>query len=388
VKGNLTERPPGSGVWRFRVYTGRRRPNGTPIYATRTWKNVVKGKLVPGGDRAAQTALAAFVTEVDQKRNPSAETLGEILDRWLAFIEPNRAASTMRGYRQKVEKDIKPGVGHLRLDKLRALDLDTWYAEKEAGGLSARSVHHFHAIIHAALHQAVKWGLVPLNEADRCTPPSPKSMPVRVPSVESVGALLAESERRSPNMSILLILGATTGARRSELVRLRWSDVDWQSRTLRIRGTKNETSYRTVNLDDLAMLALELHRQRVLDTAAKALVDLVPDPYIGSPDPQGRRPFTASYLTTAVRRWTANGVSPQQLRHFTATQLLGANVDVRTVAGRLGHADATTTLRVYAHFIPERDRVAADFMGSLVGPTPAQRKELERRAALQPAPAD
>jgi integrase len=58
------------------------------------------------------------------------------------------------------------------------------------------------------------------------------------------------------------------------------------------------------------------------------------------------------------------------LRHFTATQLLGANVDPRTVAGRLGHADPSITMRVYAGFLQERDREAAQIMGRLLsGPS-------------------
>ena len=57
------------------------------------------------------------------------------------------------------------------------------------------------------------------------------------------------------------------------------------------------------------------------------------------------------------------------LRHFAATQLLAAGVDVRTVAGRLGHANPTVTLNVYAAWLPERDMAAAEALGALVGPT-------------------
>ncbi len=54
------------------------------------------------------------------------------------------------------------------------------------------------------------------------------------------------------------------------------------------------------------------------------------------------------------------------LRHFTATQLIGAGVDVRTVAGRLGHSDPSITLRVYSHALEERDRGAAAIMGEVM----------------------
>jgi len=57
------------------------------------------------------------------------------------------------------------------------------------------------------------------------------------------------------------------------------------------------------------------------------------------------------------------------LRHFTATQLIGAGVDVRTVAGRLGHSDPSVTLRVYSHALEERDRAAAAEMGGMLDPS-------------------
>lgn len=385
MKGHLRERPEGSGVWRLRVYAGRG-PDGRPRYATQTWKNMVKGKLEPGGQRRAESALARFVTEVGEGRHPSTDTLGQLLDRWVAFIEPRRSPTTMAEYRRKIDRDIRPALGDHRLDRLSAFDLDTWYASKLADGLSPTSVHHFHAIIHAALVQAEKWGLVASNVADRASAPPARSQPVRVPALEAVQALMAASEERTPQLSVLLLLAATTGARRSELCRLRWSDVDWESSTLRIRGTKTETSYRTVSLDDVAYLGLELHRRRQAEWAAAAGTELDPDPYIGATDPEASTPYRPNSITQATRRLSKNGVSPHRLRHFTATQMIGAGADIRTVAGRLGHADATTTLRVYSHFIPERDKDAAARLGALVGRTPRQLAELERREAEKGEP--
>lgn len=67
-----------------------------------------------------------------------------------------------------------------------------------------------------------------------------------------------------------------------------------------------------------------------------------------------------------------HGVRLHDLRHFVASQLLSAGVDVRTVAGRLGHRNAATTLNVYAHFLAQSDRAAADVMGRLIADEPEQ----------------
>jgi integrase len=62
------------------------------------------------------------------------------------------------------------------------------------------------------------------------------------------------------------------------------------------------------------------------------------------------------------------GMSLHTLRHFSASVLVASGRDVRTIAGRLGHSDATTTLRVYSHMVEGRDRDAADFLGGLMAP--------------------
>jgi integrase len=67
-----------------------------------------------------------------------------------------------------------------------------------------------------------------------------------------------------------------------------------------------------------------------------------------------------------VREVGLSGVRLHDLRHYVATRLLAAGVDVRTVAGRLGHRHAATTLNVYSHFVPEADRQAADVLARLL----------------------
>ena len=97
------------------------------------------------------------------------------------------------------------------------------------------------------------------------------------------------------------------------------------------------------------------------------------DPFVFSPYVDGSKPFRPDNVTGFFVRVRDSlgltNVRLHDLRHFTATQLIGANVDIRTVAGRLGHADPSVTLRVYSHVIEERDRAAAEVMGRvLTGP--------------------
>ncbi len=96
---------------------------------------------------------------------------------------------------------------------------------------------------------------------------------------------------------------------------------------------------------------------------------LADDGFVFSDDVEGREPrypnSVSRRFNTACRRAALDGLRLHDLRHHVATRLLSAGVDVRTVAGRLGHRNAATTLNVYSHFVPEADREAAEILGEL-----------------------
>jgi integrase len=105
-------------------------------------------------------------------------------------------------------------------------------------------------------------------------------------------------------------------------------------------------------------------RSRIAET------ELADDPYLFSLDPDCYRPWAPDRVTkmfVSLRdRIGLKRLRLHDLRHFAATRLLAAGVPIRTVSGRLGHANAATTLGVYAHFVEASDQVAADVMGQLL----------------------
>jgi integrase len=104
--------------------------------------------------------------------------------------------------------------------------------------------------------------------------------------------------------------------------------------------------------------------------AAPGGVEIAEDGYAFTLDPSGNEPSKPDGLShsfaTLCRAAGVRGVSLHTLRHFSASMLIASGRDVRTIAGRLGHSDATTTLRVYAHMVEGRDQDAADYLGSLL----------------------
>lgn len=374
MKGTMTERAP--RTWRLRVYIGDDPLTGRPRQATRTFK---------GTKKHASTALAEFVAECANGLAPTvgAPTVSAYLDQWIIHIGSTRSPTTVRGYREKVKR-IDAKVGRIRLSKLTARTLDRTYREWLDEGLSPTTVHHLHGVLSAALNQAVKWGIVSQAVTKRTSPPPLRVTPKKIPTPAVIQGLISSAEGKGqPILAAAIALAATTGLRRGELVGLRWNDLDTSAATLHVRrsvkhadgpgwviGPPKTHQERTIALDAFTLAVLAEHRARIESAAEQALVVVDPDAYILTFDPTGVEPMRPDSLGQAFARLCrsqdVSDVSLHTLRHFSASVLVASGRDVRTVAGRLGHANATTTLRVYAHMVEGRDRDAANFLGELM----------------------
>ncbi len=254
--------------------------------------------------------------------------------------------------------------------------------------LAPSTVRQVHFILRAALNQAVRWGWLPGNPAMLASPPKFGHHEARPPSPEEVAELLNAAWARDTDFGTLLWLAMTTGMRRGELCALRWWHVDLDARELLIersyvqsgarrkeKDTKTHQA-RRIALDDATVALLAARRERSQQLAALAGVDLPPDAYVFGPEPGGRTPVLPDAVTRRFRRLARRVGVPTSLhglRHYSATQLLAAGVDLRTVAGRLGHGGGgATTLRVYASFVAAADRRAAEVLAQRHRPSGAE----------------
>jgi integrase len=370
-----TKRKKKDGVWEVRVYLGRDPVTGNPRQLSKT---------VRGSARDADDVLRDLIAKHGGASSDGVgATFGQLLDLWLEECERlDRSPTTIRNYKSQIEKGIRPALGKVKLSRLSAKNLDELYGAMKEDGRSAKTIRNNHAIISSALHQAVRWGWVRDSVADRARPPQVSQRRIKAPSVESVRAVVAAAEDRDPRLAPLLMLAALTGMRRGELCALRWSDADLETGELDVsrsvvvavgglteKATKTDR-FRRVALDEVGVLLLRQHLANVEKWAAEAEATVAPDAFVFSPYLDGSKPFRPDNVTSFFIR-VRDGLGLKEvrlhdLRHFTATQLIGAGVDVRTVAGRLGHSDPSLTLRVYSHLIEERDRAAASIMGKVL----------------------
>lgn len=329
----------GKDKWRLRVSQGM-----DPV--TRKYRRASK-VITATSKRAALKELAYF--EDGLQPSATSGSYGTLLTRWLEHQATRRNPSTVRAYRSYAEKHIRPALGAIPLNKLSAEQLDKLY-DTLATDHSPRTVRQIHAIIHRSLNQGVAWGWVPYNVAAKADPPRQKPLEIQPPTVEQVRRLveLAEEPLRS-----FIVMAALTGARRSELCNLKWVDVTGDSLTF--RQTKSGRT-RTVSLPAGALAA-----------TGKPETYVFPHPH----SLDGVHQWAPDLVTGAFRRLAKQAnidCRLHDLRHFHATTLLTNGTDVRTVAGRLGHVQASTTLNIYAHYLPAQDREAARLVGELFTP--------------------
>jgi integrase len=245
-------------------------------------------------------------------------------------------------------------------------------------------VRKVHVILHAAFAQAIKWGLLASNPADAATAPSTPSSRITPPTPEALAGALTRTDESDPDFGVFLRLAATTGTRRSQLCALRWSDVDDAASTITfsrslVDGAPGvgivEKPAKTgqiwkVSLAPATAARLEGYRRVSAERAAAVRTELLSDGFVFAVQPDGSTPWRPDNVTTRCTRvrkkvWV-DSTRLHDLRHYVATQLLGTGVDARTVACRLGHANPNVTMTVYGHFLPEKDRAAADFLDGLL----------------------
>jgi integrase len=299
----------------------------------------------------------------------------------LALSERNgRSPTTLRTYRSYLKANIEPALGKVELRRLTAEHLDNFYEQLAAKNKKPSTIHQHHSMLSAALGQAVKWQWVQVNVAKQASPPSVRQADIRPPTLDEIRRLINAAETVNRDLAVLLFVATTTGARRGELAGLRWVDVDLGAGTLQVahavidlyggavkakaKDTKTH-QVRNLSLDEVTVAVLAAHHLRIL--AERAEVTEVS--YVFSQAGDCSEPYRPDRITGAFRRLRRQvgleEVNLHHLRHFSATQLIAAGVDVRTVAGRHGHVDPSVTLKVYAAFVKAADQRAAQVMGNL-----------------------
>ena len=320
-------------------------------------------------DKAEREALSARDRGIDLA--PRSATIGDVVQRYLRDRKGHCEAKTLQEYEKLAKAYILPHLGARPLPKLRPAHIAEWqlalteHGGKDGRALSAKTTFHARSLLSAALRWACKMQLLVVNPCAAVDAPKVRRSQAKALTREEVLHLLqACSESR---WAPFVTLALTIGARRGELLALRWENIHTESKTVTIeaslsqtnagialKGTKTDRT-RTIPLSRPALEALQ--RQRVAQAADKLRAGgLYEDRDWVFADELGAciSPMAATDAYARIaQKAQISSTRLHDARHTAATTLLLEGVDVRTVAGILGHSVATTTLSIYAHLMAD-----------------------------------
>src|SRR3569833_1178837 len=336
----------------------------------------------------SRSDVVGRVRELERKRDSgtispaSAPTVADWLEHWLTTIAPRRVRQrTLESYESAVRKHLIPGIGRLRIDRLRPEHLDQLYTALLDAGYSPATVLRHHRILSRALTVAVQRGHVPRNVAALVDPPAQRSSDLATAlSLEDAQAVLqaAAHVRNSARWTVARALGL----RQSESLALQWKDIDLLANTLtvrrsihRVRGggliyeePKSKRSHRTLALP--LPLVAELHRHTAAPLGEQVLAGSEwQDEDLVFAQPNGRpidKKTDYDDWTRLLQSARVRHVRLHDGRHTAATLLLTENVHPRVVMELLGHSQMRTTMDIYSHVMPALAREAADRMGAVL----------------------
>ena len=341
--------------------TGKHRPRQLGTYASQ---------------RSANAAARSMKTE---DRSTERGTVSWLVRRYVA----SRTDITVKA-RQQYEwaiPHIENGLGAIQLSRLDREDVATWIDNLAAGGkLGRRSIQICRTVLRAALTEAVDEGLIPRSPAARVGLPRTVAKEVKPKDAVAWDAadvdcfLEATAEHR---WAVAFRLGALFGLRRSEVLALRWDDVDVEAKSLRIdeslvatnegaawSNAKNERSRRVIPLDDDTVRALTRRRAEQAAERLAAGSEWEDNDLIIATR-TGRLVLPRSYdraLATVVDNAGLPRLTSHGLRHTAATHMVQGARDVgelRAIADLLGHSPEML-MNTYAHVLPQSQTAVVD----------------------------
>ena len=324
----------------------------------------------------AERRLRELLSKVDRGDyvEPSSETMADYLKRWLGtYAAANVSPRTMRDYVGIVDRYLVPALGSVPLVKLSPDQIQGMYGELLGRGLSGRTVLHVHRLLHQALSHAVKRQILGKNPCQAVDPPRAARKEMQALDRDKVRRFLdciAESPYRDAfNVDL------NTGLRRSELLALKWPQVDTEGATVsiiaglpRLLGqglvllpTKTASSRRLVDLPPAAVAVLHDIRARQVLLASETGLPLDPEGFVFAWP--GGNPFDPDAVSRdfhkRVKAAGLDGIRFHDLRHTFASLRLAAGVDPKKVQAALGHSSIMVTMDIYGHLMPGAGKDAA-----------------------------
>lgn len=351
----------------------------------------IRKRVYADSKQDAQKELRRLQTEHDAGRLIATEdlTTGEYLTRWIGTTAKSKVrAATLRRYKQLVEMYLIPTLGGVKLAKLSPLHIEQCYSamekgdtkRKPAGATTRRAAG---TVLSIALRHAVRIKLIQYNPSADVAKARPQEKEMLVMTQPQAQRFLEAAASHRHYAMFALALGS--GMRQGELLALQWADIDFDKGTAEVKRSlsqvgkefiikepKSRSGKRSVLLPAFVLAALRDHRTAALKagqiTAPVFCTRTGTHTSKNNLVRQVFRPLLTKTNDAERKRATQQGTEPDlipeslrfhDLRHTHASHLIAAGQSIKAVSRRLGHADITITLKVYAHLMPGDDEKLA-----------------------------
>jgi integrase len=306
-------------------------------------------------------------------------TVREYLFHWLETTMPTIRPGTLRRYRELIRLHIVPSLGNVNLAKLTPADVQRLYADRLAV-LSPATVRCIHSVLHHALDDAVKWGLLVRNVCDAVETPRNQRKEMATWSLEEVVRVL-DAAVDDP-FEAFWHVAIFTGMRRGEVLGLKWTDLDLDAGILSVRRTlsrgetsrlletepKTQAGRRRIKLSPSTIEVLKRHKVRQLEHRLAVGEAYEDRGYVFANLTGGHIDPNALYRAydALIERAGVPRIRLHDNRHTSATLLLAGGIHPKIVQERLGHSAIAMTLDLYSHVTPDMQQQAADAMEATI----------------------
>lgn len=338
--------------------------------------------------------------------------------------------TTIADYTDLLNQMIIPAIGHLKLSKIQPLHLQSYYnnlledgirKDGKEGGYSTATIKKCHAVISSILTTAVQWQIIESNPCERVSPPKDKkgNDDIKHFTLEQAEFFLnalemsytstykahdriddtgkkyhvpeyTETRIIPTQFKVFFNLALFGGLRRGELIALTWDDIDFNNNTVSVskstgyankqlitKTPKNKSSIRKVSIPGPVIDMLKKYRKEQQELRLSLGDQWLGDNHIFIQWNGKQMHLTTPYHTfkDIIKKYNATvkddtkklpNIPLHGLRHTSATLLISENIDVRTVSARLGHAQTSTTMNIYAHSLKKSDEKAANTLDNLL----------------------
>ena len=373
-QGDGTIRKRNDGRWEARIIVGHKN-DGSPMYKsafTKTQKSALK----------QLHQLIDLYRDVDLTED-SRMTLGEWLDKWLdEYMIFTIRESTLDSYRGMVKNQVKPFIGNKQLASLTTADIQKFYNKiKKEGRVREHPVHgktladsmvrSVHMMLHEALDMAVKERLLAKNPTNGTTIPKCNYPEKQILGDNQLETFL-EAIRGQEYWCDFFYMEVMTGLRRGEICGLKWQDIDFEENKLQVKRsvsvkkgggvnigeTKTETGVRCIEMPPSVAELLKNRKQT-------AITEWVFPAFLNPEQPIHPQ---AAYrkLKVILKNAELPLIRFHDLRHTFATHATQGGVDPKTLAGILGHTNASFTLDTYTHVTSDMQKSASAIVGNMM----------------------